>query len=300
MSLGMHEYYRSFFRVDSGTLPCTGTRGSLSCSFTDAEKWKGPGDLGPRNNTNFMLQQPVWGKDDVKIWVNYNDVEQDSYHALTFAETLDLSENRNLDFNAERTGRRSQDIYYYKNNRADLTNVDLMFIIPITLNESFKLNFKPYYFYEDSTILTGTAAQGGLVQERLQDMERYGLISEIGAAFSPMNVSLGYMVESNDMKINTKNYNPNTKTLTPVTSAYLGWGNYSENEDNGILHSPYLKLAGKISDFDWQAGLKYFYYRDPASRGFVWNPSRSSLVRAPDLDREAKDYDDFFPSVGLS
>lgn len=293
VSLGMHEYYRSFFRLDSGSLPCTATRGSLSYSFTDAEKWKGPGDLGPRNNANFMLQQPVWGKDDMKIWVNYNDVEQDSYRALTYAETLNLDENRNLDFNAERTGRRNQDIYYYKNNRADLTNVDLLSIIPITVNETYQLNFKPYYSNEDSTILAGTIAQGGIVQERLRDMERYGLVSEIGAAFSPMNVSLGYLVESNDMKINTKNYNP-------VTSAYLGWGNYSENEDNGILHSPYLKLAGKVFDFEWQAGLKYFYYKDPASQGFVWNSSKSTLVRAPDLDREAKEYDDFFPSVGLS
>ncbi len=82
--------------------------------------------------------------------------------------------------------------------------------------------------------------------------------------------------------------------------AYQGWGNYGENDDNGMLNSPYLKLAGKLWNFDWQAGVKYFHYADPASRGFAWNSTTNSLVRAPDYDRAAREYDDYFPSVGLS
>jgi iron complex outermembrane recepter protein len=77
-------------RVDSGTLP-TCTRASVSYSFTDADKWKGPGSLGPRNNTNFMLEQPVWNQDSIEVWFNYNEVDQDLYRALSYAETLDFN-----------------------------------------------------------------------------------------------------------------------------------------------------------------------------------------------------------------
>lgn len=293
MGLGSYQYYRSFLRVDSGALPTTGTRASASYSYTFAEKWKGPGDLGPRNNANFMLQQPAWGKDNIKIWFNYNDVEQDLYRALTFAETQNFNKYYRKDYNSYLTKKKSEDIYYYKNNHADLKNMDMLAIVPVTLNEDFQLSFKPYISTEDSQILGGSTAQGGIVSQRLREIERYGLLSEASANFSSVKATLGYLFETNDMKINTKNYDP-------VTMAYKGWGNYGENEDNGMLHSPYFKLAGKLWNFDWQAGVKYFYYGDPASRGFVWNSKTNSLDRAPDMDRGAREYADFFPSVGIS
>ncbi len=109
----------------------------LSYSYTDADKWKGPGDLGPRNNVNFMVEQPAWGKDSVKIWFNYNDVEQDLYRALTYSETQDFNKNYRKDYNNDLTGKKAQDIYYYKYNHADLRNTDVLSIIPITLNETF-------------------------------------------------------------------------------------------------------------------------------------------------------------------
>ena len=64
---GANEYNRTFLRLDSGTLPRIGTGLSLSYSYTDAEKWKGPGDLGPRNNVGMMLRQPVWTNDEIRI-----------------------------------------------------------------------------------------------------------------------------------------------------------------------------------------------------------------------------------------
>jgi hypothetical protein len=71
----MNGYSRTFFRVDSGALPTAGSRLSLSYSYTDAEKWKGPGDLGPRNNLNFMVEQPITGKDSIQVWLNFNNIE---------------------------------------------------------------------------------------------------------------------------------------------------------------------------------------------------------------------------------
>jgi iron complex outermembrane recepter protein len=48
-----------------GNLPRTWTGLSLSLSHTAAEKWKGPGDLGPRKNANLMVRQPFPTRDEV-------------------------------------------------------------------------------------------------------------------------------------------------------------------------------------------------------------------------------------------
>ena len=80
--IGTNNYSRSFIRLDSGSLPQTGTGLSLSLSHTDAEKWKGPGDLGPRKNLNLMVRQPIPTGDEVKFWFNANDLKQDLYRPL--------------------------------------------------------------------------------------------------------------------------------------------------------------------------------------------------------------------------
>jgi iron complex outermembrane receptor protein len=156
----------------------------------------------------------------------------------------------------------------------------------------FHLSFKPYYALESSNILNGSTSQGGLITKRLRDIERYGIIAQIESKFNIATASLGYWVESNDMKIITQNYDP-------VSFSNRGYGMYTENDGNGIVNSPYLKLSGNISAFDWQAGIKYFTYHDPASQGYTSSAPNYSLVHAADLDREAKDYSEVLPTAGI-
>ncbi len=66
--IGTDAYSRTFLRFDSGRIPETNTGLSMSYSYTDADKWKGPGDLGPRNNFNAMITQPIGDKS------NSNDI----------------------------------------------------------------------------------------------------------------------------------------------------------------------------------------------------------------------------------
>ena len=291
-SAGGNRYYREFLRVDTGKFQDTGTSASVSSSLTNADKWKGPGDLGPRKNVNVMVDQRAWGKDDVKFWFNYNEQKQDLYSALTYGQTQNLDTFYRLDYNKNLTGIKSLDINYYRYNHADLTNTDMLSVIPFTFNETYKLSFKPYLSLENSDILGGTASSGGIIQKRLRDIDRYGLLSEIEGNFEKVRATVGYLFEANDSKINVQNYNP-------VNFAYQGWGNYGENQGLGYLNSPYLKLAGQVRGLDWQTGVKYFNYSDPASLGYVWNSQTNSLVRATDLDRDAKDYSGFFPTFGL-
>jgi iron complex outermembrane recepter protein len=53
------------------------------------------------------------------------------------------------------------------------------------------VNFKPYYSNEDSSIFNGSTSQGGLVAQRIRDIERYGLISEANLDFDWIKASLG-------------------------------------------------------------------------------------------------------------
>jgi iron complex outermembrane receptor protein len=291
-SFGTDAYIREFLRLDTGTIPTTGTRASASYSYTNADKWKGPGEQGPRNNFNVMVEQPAWGRDKVQFWFNYNHIEQDLFNALTYKQTRDLTANYRLDYNGNLTGIKSKDINYYKYNHADLTNTDLFLVIPFTLNDTYHASFKPYVSMEDSDVLQGATAQGGTIQQRLRDSKKYGFISEVSANFELIQATVGYLFEASDLSVNTKNY-------SPLGLSYLGWGNYAENLGFSFINSPYLKLAGKLWGLEWQAGVKYFEYSEGATLGYVWNARTSSLARAPLQDRDARDYGQFLPTVGL-
>ncbi|MCB2148450.1 MAG: TonB-dependent receptor [Deltaproteobacteria bacterium] len=290
--LGENGYTRTFLRLDAGTLPTVNTRLSLSGSYTDAEKWKGPGDLGPRKNVSIMLSQPISERDDIQFWFNLNDLEQNLYKSLSYAEVQDLGTNTEKDYNSSLTGIAAQDINYFDYNRGDYLNRDFLSVIPLTLSERFQLKFKPYYSKEDTEILGGTLSMGGSVQKRTRDIERYGLISQVDSRFSWATATLGYWVESSDMLIRQQFYNA-------ATLDFRGYGMVMENDGDGIVHSPYFKLAGSAGKLDWQAGLKYFYYKDPASQGYTASPPDYELVKAQDLYRQEKTYDELLPTLGV-
>lgn len=291
--IGINHYSRSFIRLDSGNLPRTGTGLSLSLSHTDTEKWKGPGDLGPRKNANLMVRQPLPTGNEVKFWFNANDLKQDLYRPLTYGEVESLGRFYKKDYNSNLTGIKTEDINYYRYNRGDYVNRDFLAEIPVTLSDTFRLTFKPYYTEEDTEILQGSGSQGGIVVKRQRDIDRYGMISQLDSHFSWGTASLGYWAEVSDMFIRQQNYDP-------VSFAFKGYGMYMKSDDNGVAHSPFLKLAGSIGQFDWQAGLKYFHYTDPSSQGYVASAPDYTLTAASDLFREEKTYDEILPTLGAA
>jgi len=292
-SFGVSHYSRTFARIDSGAIPRIGTGLALSYSYTDAEKWKGPGDLGPRHNVGVMLSQPIRDKDEIKLWFNANELDQSLYKALSYTEVQNLGANYDNDYNEYLTGIKAQDISYYKYNSGEYANRDMFAIVPVTISDALHMTFKPYYSDEDSEILNGSTSQGGIITKRTRDIERYGLISQMDAKFSWGAAALGYWFESSEMIIRTQNYDP-------LTLAFKGYGMHMESDDNGIVHSPYVKLSGNTGNFNWQAGLKYFWYKDPASQGYTSAAPNYELVKGDDLFREEKEYDELLPTLGVS
>ncbi len=295
-TIGSDKYLRTLLRIDAGEIKPIGTALSGSYSYTNADKWRGPGKLGPRNNFNLTLTNALTKDIDLKLWFNHNHQKQHLYRPLSYAQVVRLSDNYPVDYNNNLTGTPAQDINYYDYNKSDLKNTDLFAILTAKPSYDLKITLKPYYSKEDSEILQGVTVGGGQVQKRLRDIDRLGVIADITYAFSEeVRAGLGYQFERSDMNISTENY-----TITTGGLQYRGRGVFATTGST-YINSPYIKVAGTHGKFNWQAGVKYFAFKDSSSEGFVTGPAPDyKPLRASDLDREGETYKIWLPSVGVS
>lgn len=296
-AVGSFDYLRGFVRADSGGLPTTQTRLSASYSNSRMEKWKGPGDIGPRENTNLTMVQPLGDRFQLKMWANYNDIDQDNYRPLTYAQTRALKRNRGLDYFSRLTGDSKLDINYIDYNKSSFTNKDIFWIGDFKVTDSLTATLKPYLSQEDAVIFSGVSGQKPMVQQRIRDIERRGMIADLTYDIHTFSASVGWLGELSKWDITSQNYN-----LTANGLKYAGYGALLRGgSDDNEVESPYLKIAGKMGAWDMQAGLKYFYYQEPYQMGYVsdkTDPYR--LIRAADLDRKSTDYDIWLPTAGIA
>lgn len=298
-SAGSFEYKRTFLRLDSGKIGPADTRISLSYSFTGQDKWKGPGDIGPRNNFNLTLVQPIGKNLEIKIWGNFNEIKHYKYRYLTYAQAKDLDRFYRLDFNQSLRGVPAQDYLYYEFNREYHKNRDLFASITAKVTDNIKITLKPYISKEDAKIWDGfpNIQNNPGVQQRTRDIEKKGLISEVSVDFNIARAVLGYHYEASDMNIFTENF----WIRNDGSLQYRGYG-VTATTGTTYVNSPYLKIAGTIDKFNWQAGIKYFRFEDSDSEGYVteYPGGVPTLVRATDLDRKGETYDIWLPTAGLS
>jgi iron complex outermembrane receptor protein len=292
-SLGLDRYRRTFVRLDTGRLGGAGTRLALSGSLTDADKWKGPGELGPRENASVMLTQPIGARDTVAVWLNLSELDQHLYRPLSYAQVQDLDANRDLDYNGRLTGDRAVDILHYDHNRGRYRNRDLLARVPVTLGDRWRLTVTPYWSREDTGIRGGAPRGGGVIRVRSRDITRQGVTARLDTDLGWARATLGTWHEALDMDIGIA-------SVHPVTGALLGRSVGVESDDDATSAAPYLRLAGEYGGLSWQAGLKYFAFREPRSEGTVFPPPDFQPEPAADLVRSARTYDAWLPTVGLS
>jgi iron complex outermembrane receptor protein len=84
-SFGSFNFYKFYARVDTGKLHNLGSRLSAAYSYTESDKWKGPGNLGPRHNLNLTFVQPIRERLEVKIFANFNEITHDKYRYLDYS-----------------------------------------------------------------------------------------------------------------------------------------------------------------------------------------------------------------------
>ena len=298
-SAGSFEYKRTYMRFDTGEFYPSGSRLSLSYSYTGQDKWKGPGDIGPRNNLNLTFVQPIGKNIEIKLWGNFNEIKHYKYRYLIYSQAKDLDRYYRLDFNDSITGNPANDYLYYKFNKEYHKNRDLFASITSRITDNIKIVLKPYISKEDAKIWDGSLNIQNKpgVQQRTRDIERKGIISEFIADFNTIKAAAGYYYESSDMNIYTENYWINNNG----SLAYRGYGVFATTGTT-YVNSPYFKLSGTIDKFNWQAGIKYFKFQDSDSDGYVTQfiGGVPTLVRAPALDRKARTYDIWLPTAGVS
>ena len=293
--IGSNDYVRSFIHLDSGSAPITDTRISGAYSFSNADKWRGPGKLGPRHNANINLVQPLGDMLDIKLWFNHNKLDQHLYRPLTYNETEDLDSNYYEDYNHKLSGSAAVDKNYYDYNRGTYRNNDFLSIIDFRPTDYLDFRLKPYYSSEDTKITEGVSTNGGMLRKRNRDIKRWGFMFETISEILGIDAVAGYHFESYDMDISTEKY-----AITASGPAYRGYG-LSATSGTGYINSPYLKFADRMGAFSWQAGIKYFNFMDPASKGYRSGPGPDyHLIRAEDLDRDKTTYDIWLPSAGAS
>ncbi|MEA1900260.1 MAG: TonB-dependent receptor [Thermodesulfobacteriota bacterium] len=293
-SFGSDDFMRTFLRVDSGKLP-TKTKFFASYSYSKADKWKGEGELGPRDHITLGLSQEFGDKVNCDIFFNFNEIERHSFQSLTYEEAKDIDKYYDKSFIPALTSDKIINKDYYDYNREKYINRDLMAIIDVAVSDNANLSLKPYYSSEDAStkgkaqFMMGSAKTPGIV-DKIKDLERYGIIPELSVDFSAYTVTAGYWFESHNLEKYMKKYFTTADGLD-----YKGYGYYAKNDGNGAIHSPYAKISGNLDKFKFQAGLKYFYYEEPASTGY--KPDLSA--EDPDISLKAVDYDAFLPTAGI-
>ncbi|MBW2090232.1 MAG: TonB-dependent receptor [Deltaproteobacteria bacterium] len=302
-SVGSKDFTRTFLRVDSGELP---TKTSIfgSYSYTNADKWKGKGDLGPRDHFILGLNQKCNDRINIDLFYNFNESERHFFKSLTYeqADRIDHDDNFYHHYNNELNSDPKENVNYYDYNRGKFINRDFMSIIDINISEKINLSLKPYYSTEDAKYREGKAGFPVVgytqpkkpgVLDKIRDLERYGVIPELRVDISDFGLTAGYWYESHDLEKYVRRY-----VTTASGLEYNGYLYYSKNDGHGEIHSPYAKLSYELNKFTFQAGVKYFYYEEPASTGYV-SDATLELKEDPDISLRETDYDEVLPTFGI-
>ncbi|MEA3359030.1 MAG: TonB-dependent receptor [Thermodesulfobacteriota bacterium] len=301
-SFGSKDFTRTFLRIDSGELP-TKTKLFGSYSFTEADKWTGKGDLGPRDHVILGLNQQFSDAVDVDLFYNFNEIERHFFKSLNYDQADDIEDYFYHHYNNELTSDPKEDVNYYDYNRGKFINRDFMSIININIPEKFNLSLKPYYSSEDADFREGkegfpvvgyTQPKKPGVLNKIRDLKRYGIIPEINFHISDFEITAGYWFESHDLEKYVKRY-----VTTSDGLEYNGYMYYAKNDGHGQIHSPYAKVSYELNQFKFQAGLKYFYYEEPASTGYITDATTLELKEDPDISLEKTDYNEILPTFGI-
>jgi len=305
-SLGSFDYTKSFIRFDSGKLGQSDTKFSFSYSYADEDKWRGEGEIGPRNNVNFTFVQPLGDKLGIKLWGNFNEIRQHKLSSLTYSQADNLDEYGEYDYTESLTGTPATDWEYYDFNKSEWVNYDLYAFIDYTLNENFKFTLKPYFRQEKKEDWAGTGSISGPkgsqpgIQESGWTSRKWGANAEVNADLKYLKGLVGFQYEESDwMDSVAKNYWLNADG----SQQFVGWGRYTESKGSSPRYSPYAKLSGSTGAFNWQTGIKYLKLKESENEGYITKFDSSGnpyLDREPKMDYGAREYSVWIPTAGLS
>ncbi len=289
--IGSFNYSKTFFRFDTGNLK-TGSKFFISGSYTDANKWKGEGKLGPRKNISFGFYQSIKNNINFEIYANYNSFNRHLFKGLNYSQAKDLDKYYYHDYNSQKTGNPLIDWNYYGYNRMSGINRDYFGIFNFKLSKTFNLKIKPYYSKENNSKYEGMGSQYfSIVINKINNSKRYGFITEVQKKFNNWTIIAGNWFEKTDFNPIIKKYSPGE------TLKFKGYSWFTKTSSRGKMESPYLKLSYKLKKLKAQMGIKYFYYKEPGKKGYWYK--NGEFIYDPFISIKEKDYDVWLPSFGI-
>lgn len=298
LSGGNFSYRRSFVRLDAGKLPF-GTKVFGSYSYTQANKWKGKGKLGPRHHAALGINHSINDQTSIEIFGTYNTGDRHFFRELAYEQAKDPEQNYDLHFNDHFTDTAARDVNYYDYNQGSFTNPLVFGIFRHHFTGGGDLSIKPYYSDETADIwekkISGPPNNRNyMLFHRHREVERYGIIPEMNLHISSLRITGGYWFELNDLQASVHVY----KLLTGEERKDLGADPITENTSLGSIHNPYLHVSGTFNKWSWQAGVQYFYHADANTKNY--RTSGDSLVHAPNLDMTGISHSALLPSAGVN
>ncbi len=294
-SIGSDSFSKTYMRVDSGDISDT-AKFFISGSTTNADKWKGEGEGVNRKNLEFGVSGT--SKQHVKweLYGIYNDQKQHNYKGLTYAQSKDLSNYRDLDY--QTTDPSKSDYYDY--NKQDFQTYAILGKLEIPLTSKDTILLRPY-FLNDKGYSYSTS--GTNVMDWLVDHDTYGNVAEYIRVIDDGKFKIGYWYQEDEP--------PGPPTSRKVRKAgsldFIKWERIIGVAKNHTFSAPYLTIEKAFGNTFVEAGLKYLWQTSPTLSSYSTNGINDtsyeealSMVTAKDFTLHSNRYEIFLPSIGAT
>ncbi len=302
-AFGSFDFRRTFVRVDTGTLPQSGTRAFISASTATTDQWTGAGNES-RNNAMVGISQQFGESVKVDFDMVYNKFKGDNYRALTYTQVQALKSNYSYAYNTSLTGNAATDVNYFNFNRTQYENFAALAKIDVKLAEGQHLVLKPYYWNDNGVAYS---ASGSNVQIWPQQNDNIGGVLEFQGHYGMgTDVVAGYWYQSMQPPPPPTDQTKNTVAANGSLN-FAGWTTLA-NIDPYIVNSPYFQVTQTLGHTLLSGGLRYMdlgapkmqYYKTagvpnvPIDQVWGYNPT-------PDANAAvvARNYYQFLPNIGI-
>jgi iron complex outermembrane receptor protein len=247
-TVGSDNLYRSFLRLDTGDMGPVSAFGSFSS--TTGDKYKGDGDLERTNGALGVVLQPN-SNFKTELFVSHNRDDHHNYYNLTYAETRNLGQNFNKDFNTNKASAQ-----YYDYNKQNFEDTTIVAHIEAALSTDSKISFKPYYLYDNGEYWY---ASGTNVIQWNIDHEVFGAVLKYEKSFlKELTAKLGYWAHRQQPPGPPSEQKKFTVGANGLT--YAGWAVLADYGYHDF-HSPFTELSGQMGDFIYSAGVRHLTFK---------------------------------------
>lgn len=251
---GSYALLRSYARADSGQL-ADGSAFFVSASYTEADKWRGPGESpSGRSNVEAAWTRPFGEQGKAKLFFSYNNARANNYRPLTYAQAKNLDAYYDYDYSSRSSATPATAVNYYDYNRQNFENWVLFGEFEYAFSPDSKLMFKPYYLSENGEYWDGMA--NGKVRQWLIDHDWYGMTAEWQGRWGGTLFKAGTWNEASDPPgppTAWKLYNPNAAGGLGGAS----WSILADPTNRHYFNSFYAMAESSFNNLKVEVGSRY-------------------------------------------